>query len=402
MCGELRVLVRILGQKKQLALLEAHRLMEYLEEEAGQGSLVGTVFLGRVERVLPSMGAAFVNIGQSLNGFLPLHELESFSKNSKAAPLATGQEVLVQVKKDAKDDKGAFLSRDIALPGLYCVWMPFNRHVGVSGRVKAEEERKRLIHMGQELSQGEYGLILRHAAQNAAYAEVADEIEGLKLLWTDVQKKAIHARPPAVLHREASELTALLRDHMGRYKLSVYGDREEYRQEIPTENIPFYVQTEIEMEALWQGNRVCQQIKGALERNVELEGGGNLVIDEREALTTLDINTGKFVGRAGEGNLALRQNLAACPEIARQMRLRNLAGILLIDFVDMKTDEERAEVQDTLSALLLTDRVKTVVHGFTKLGLLEMTRKRTRESLSRMFTQPCPCCKETGRKPLEK
>jgi len=427
---EMKVLVRKSGETRQIAALYQGRLVEYLEDEGDKRSMVGAVVQGLVERVLPSVGAAFVKIGQPLNGFLPLKEMESFVCSGSGKPLVTGQEVLVQVKKDAKGEKGAFLTRDIALPGVFAVWMPLNRHVGVSGRVTDAVERERLLELGRELANGEAGVIMRHAALAARREEVGDEVEALKMLWVEVLQNARYARPPAVLYREVSELGALLRDHAGRYQITVHAVPEECAQEgfiplitqavpeeckqekslqegyirevpgpvNPSHFIALFPQTEIELTALWQGAHIPGQLQGALNRRVSLASGGTLVIDEREALTTIDVNTAKFVGNSDGKGIALEQNLAACEEIARQIRLRNLGGILLIDFMDMRTDEERTQVREALEQHLRRDRVKTVIHGFTSLGLLEMTRKRTRESLSGVLTGPCPHCGETGRR----
>ena len=395
MCGDMRVLVRRDGEKRQIAALCTGRLMEYAEEEGAPQSSVGAVLLGQVGRVLPTVGAAFVKIGQPKSGFLPLTEMASFQQSEHHAPLLSGREAIVQVKKDAVGEKGAFLTRDIALPGMYLVYMPLNRHVGVSSRVKDEAERTLLLAQGKALSTGEAGVIMRHAALAASASELSEEWEALRAAWADITQKATYTKPPAVLYREPSELGALLRDHAARYHITVCAEAN-MQSEIP-KGIIFEEHSALEMDALWQGANVSQQLADALRRKVSLAGGGTLVIDEREALTTIDVNSATRTD-SGAGGLALRQNLAACEEIARQLRLRNLGGILLIDFMDMPTDEEREQVQSALAQQLLQDRVKTVLHGFTKLGLLEMTRKRTRESLRSRFTEPCKACGETGRK----
>ena len=396
MCGEMKIFARTANHRREIAALCDGRLMEYIQEDAGAVSLVGTVLLGSVERVLPPVGAAFIKIGQPLNGFLPLTEKESFERNDSRAPLRTGTEVLVQVKKDAQGEKGAFLTRDIALPGLYCIYMPLNRHVGVSGRVKNEEDREKLAALGRELA-AEGGMIMRHAALGTKPEEITEELEGLRALWQEIVKKAAHSKPPAVLYQEPSAFSALLRDDAARYHLSVLADSEAYRAELPTANTPFDLQSDIEMEALWQGAGIARQLTEALGRQVQLKGGGTLVIDEREALTTIDVNTARRVGTECEQGLGFVQNMEACEEVARQIRLRNLSGILLIDFIDMESDQEREQVQNALGEALAKDRTKTVLHGFTRLGLFEMTRKRTRESLSQLLTVPCTVCRETGR-----
>lgn len=381
MADEMRVLVRAENGKRQTAVLEKGILVEYYQEERPEDSLVGSLIWGRVEQVLPKVKAAFVNIGQDKNGFLPLSEMESFHQSGHGKPLITGQEILVQVKKAPKDEKGAFLTRDVALPGQFCVYMPMNRHVGVSGRVTEEGERAKARALGQAIAGGEAGVIVRHAALQASLPEVREEYEALAAYFQSLLGKAPYLKAPSLLHQETTMAEALLRDYGGRFTVELIESGTEH--------------TEIELAALWQGAGVERQLAEALGRRVNLPNGGTLVIDEGEALTAIDVNTAHFLG--GEGDIALSQNLAACGEIARQIRLRNLGGILLIDFIGMKTIEEQAQVQEALALAVGGDRIKTVIHGFTSLGLLEMTRRRTRETLRDMLTVPCGKCHGTGR-----
>lgn len=398
MFGEMRVLVRSSGAEHEIAALCGGRLVEYWREKSGAQSLVGSIVLGRVERVLPAVGAAFVKIGEPRSGFLPLKEMESFEKSGHSKPLVTDAEVLVQVNKDAKDEKGAFLTRDIALAGLFCVFMPTNHHVGVSSRITDEQQRAYAQEIGKEIAGGTAGIIVRHAALPVKREEVQSEYEALGALWQELAEKARYAKAPSVLYRQPSMLTALLSNNVARYSLTVAASKQSFAEEIPLESIPFSLQTEVELDALWQSARVSQQVQEALKRQVPLANGGTLVIDEREALSTIDVNSARFVGKSGEKGIALQQNLVACAEIARQIRLRNLGGIILIDFIDMGQEGEREQVQAALSQNLAGDPAKTVIHGFTSLGLLEMTRKRTRESLSRLLTEPCEGCNESGRR----
>lgn len=356
-----------------IAALEGDRLVEYIPGAMRSRSLVGAVYAGRVERVLPGVKAAFVDIGQEKNGFLPFSEQSDYQAHSGARPLMSGESALVQVKKDAHEDKGAFLTRDISLVGEYALLMPMNRHIGVSARVKGEGERKRLIGLGEALSQGRFGLILRHAALSARKADVEDEIEALYALSLSVLERSRCLKPPALLLPAPDPFDQLKRDYGARYELA-FADE-------PTK----------EQQAL-----ISRQFAAALCRRVALPNGGTLVFDEREALSTVDVNTASFTGGAS-GGAALEQNLAACEEIARQIRLRNLSGIILIDFIDMASDEERGRVLASMRAALENDRVKSVAHGFTSLGLLETTRKRTREPLSGALTVSCPRCDGAGR-----
>ena len=391
----LRLLFQGSPESTRIALLDETRLLEFYQEDTGAQSLVGSVFLGRVERVLPDVKAAFVKLGLRQNGFLPLREAESYHRTSGSASLMTGQDVLVQVKKDPKGEKGAFLTRDIGLPGQYVLLMPKNRFVGLSRRVTGEEDRARAQALGRRIADGRFGLIVRHAALFAPVAEAQAEAEALWQEWCEIEQHAQYVKAPALLHQEPSMISVLLRDYAARHPIEVLSRLEP--PETPPQGVTWRTLTAVEMEAAWSAARVEKQVDEALCRRVPLPGGGSLVIDEREALTTIDVNSGSAVTAAGGETLAVEENLRAAAEAARQIRLRNLSGILLIDFIDMQSDADRARVLAAMEQAASDDRVKTVIHGFTSLGLLEMTRKRTRDTLSDTLTQPCDACHATGR-----
>lgn len=395
MAAAFRMLVRDENGKSQTALLNENRLIEYYEEEKTGESLVGAVFLGKVERVLPDVKAAFVRIGLKQNGFLPIREAESFHRTMGAAPLITGQDVLVQVKKDPKGDKGAFLTRDIAFAGQYGLLMPRNRFIGLSKRIEDAADRSRAKALGESVADGRFGLIVRHAALLANRQAVCEEVREMWARWQALEQSAAYVKAPQLIYREPTMAGVLLRDYAARHTIAVQANKSvclDVQSPCSLETL-----TAIEMEAAWRAARVDQQLKEALSRRVQLPGGGFLVIDEREALQTIDVNSGSAV-KAQEGqSLALSENLAAVPEIARQIRLRGLSGIVLIDFIDMDSESEREQVLAAMEEAVRDDRVKTVIHGFTRLGLLEMTRKRTRDSLLTALTDPCGACRETGR-----
>ena len=395
MCRPLRLLFQGSPESTRIALLDETRLLEFYQEDTGAQSLVGSVFLGRVERVLPDVKAAFVKLGLRQNGFLPLREAESYHRTSGSASLMTGQDVLVQVKKDPKGEKGAFLTRDIGLPGQYVLLMPKNRFVGLSRRVTGEEDRARAQALGRRIADGRFGLIVRHAALFAPVAEAQAEAEALWQEWCEIEQHAQYVKAPALLHQEPSMISVLLRDYAARHPIEVLSRLEP--PETPPQGVTWRTLTGVEMEAAWSAARVEKQVDEALCRRVPLPGGGSLIIDEREALTTIDVNSGSAVTAAGGETLAVEENLRAAAEAARQIRLRNLSGILLIDFIDMQSDADRGRVLAAMEQAASDDRVKTVIHGFTSLGLLEMTRKRTRDTLSDTLTQPCDACHATGR-----
>lgn len=391
----LRLLFQGSPESTRIALLDETRLLEFYQEDTGAQSLVGSVFLGRVERVLPDVKAAFVKLGLRQNGFLPLREAESYHRTSGSASLMTGQDVLVQVKKDPKGEKGAFLTRDIGLPGQYVLLMPKNRFVGLSRRVTGEEDRARAQALGRRIADGRFGLIVRHAALFAPVAEAQAEAEALWQMWCEIERHAQYVKAPALLHAEPSMISVLLRDYAARHPIEVLSRLEP--PETPPQGVMWRTLTAVEMEAAWSAARVEKQVDEALCRRVPLPGGGSLIIDEREALTTIDVNSGSTVTAADGETLAVEENLRAAAEAARQIRLRNLSGILLIDFIDMQSDADRGRVLAAMEQAASDDRVKTVIHGFTSLGLLEMTRKRTRDTLSDTLTQPCDACHATGR-----
>lgn len=393
------LLCRESGGVRQTTLLSENRLLEYTQEEAAGESLVGALFLGRVERVLPPIKAAFVKLGLAQNGFLPIREQESFHQVNGPAPLLTGEDVLVQVKKDPKGEKGAFLTRDVILPGQYVLLMPMNRHVGVSKRIEGEEDHARARALGKKLSGGRVGVIVRHAALFARESEIRAEMDELEAQWNHLTAGAPCRKAPELLQKPVSPLKALCRDYSARHECHVIADHP-LSESLP-EGVTVQQVSPEEMEERWNRLQIRRQLKEALGRKVPLANGGNLMIDQREALSTVDVNSGSFVESSGGQSLPLSQNLAAVGEIARQIRLRGLSGMILIDFIDMDREDERRQVQEAMEQALGDDRVKTVVHGFTRLGILEITRKRTGETLQEMLTEPCRACGETGRAPVE-
>lgn len=390
--AEVRILVKNEAGRSRIAMVREDVLLTYQEEEQNPESLVGALFLGRVERVLPAVKAAFVKLGLRQNGFLPIREQDGFHHLMGDAPLVTGSDVLVQVKKDPKGDKGAFLTRDVSLPGQYVLLMPNNRHVGISKRIEEEADRTRARSLGIKIAGGRFGVIVRHAALFASESEVRQEAESLYAEWKNLAETAPCRKAPELLKKPESVLSRLCNDYAARYNLSVVSDSE--LPGLPEGKVPFHKEETEAFDLLWRGAKVERQVQEALGRKVQLSGGGNLIIDQREALHTIDVNSASNV--EAEDSLPLSQNLAAVPEIARQIRLRNLSGIVLVDFIDMDTEAERDAVLAAMEEAVREDAVKTVIHGFTKLGILEMTRKRTSETLLEMLAVPCNRCGQLG------
>ena len=379
------------GTPREIAVAEDGKLVEYLLDDGA--SVAEAIYLGRVERVVPGMKAAFVDIGQEKNGFLPLEER---SRSLQLMPLRDGQRVLVQVKKDAQGVKGAFLTRDISLCGEYVIVMPLNRYIGVSARIEDESLREAMKKLGQTITGGNFGLVMRASAPGAEEADIREEAETLLARWEAISKAAPTAHAPSMIHKPRTLLDSLLDDDLPRGVDGVVTNDETTARQL-SGMLPVTVTQEDPMAA----SGMAAQRDKALRRHVWLDSGGSLVIDRCEAMTVIDVNTAKYTGKRDLADTILHLNLEACGEIARQVRLRNLSGIILIDMIDMETEEHRERVLERLNECFAADRVKTVIHGFTSLGLIEMTRKKSRRPLEDDWTLPCPHCQGAGRVPKE-
>ena len=370
---------------REIAVVEDGRLVEYLIDDAAQTN--EAVYIGRVERVVPGMRAAFIDIGQEKNGFLPLEERNL----PDAEKLQTGMPVLVQVKKEAQGSKGAFLSRDIALCGEYVLVMPLNRMIGVSSRITDEATRVSLRELGERVSSGQFGLVMRTSAVDAREMDIKEEAAALMAQWQTIRESAPTAHVPSMIHGARSQIDSLLDDYIPRGIDRIHTDSPALAKAL--EKVAPVTLSGSDAMTLMKLDR---QRDKALERRVWLDSGGTLVFDACEAMTVVDVNTAKFTGKRQLEETILKLNLEACGEIARQVRLRNISGIILIDMIDMETEESRQKVLDALAKAFAQDRVKTVIHGFTSLGLIEMTRKRSRRPLAADWTKPCPTCGGRG------
>lgn len=358
------------GEGMDVAVLEDGHLVEFLPSDGDASA--EAIYLGRVERVVPGMKAAFIQIGQEKNGFLPLEE-----RNLPDLPkLQVGMSVLVQVRKEAQGVKGAFLSRDINLCGEYVLFTPLNRMTAVSSRITRERDRKALKELARNISGGEFGLIMRNASINAPEEAILAEVEELRARWESIRKAAPTAHVPSILHAPRTTLDLVLADYHPRGI-----DRICTNDAVLADQLSAYAPVMVMGDNLFDIARISTQVMKALDRRIWLESGGNLIFDPCEAMTVIDVNTAKFTGKHELADTVLQTNLEACEEIARQVRLRNLSGIIIIDMIDMVSREHHHAVLDRLNRAFAADRVKTVVHGFTSLGLVEMTRRRSRPPL---------------------
>ena len=411
------ILINITPQETRVALVDAGVVQElHVEREAGRG-LVGNICIGRVARVLPGMQSAFVDIGLERAAFLHIADIFEHRGNGEAGKpvtrppiervLAEGQPLMVQVVKDPIGTKGARLSTQISLAGRLLVYLPQDSHIGVSQRIESEDERKVLRERMQAVVPPDEkgGFIVRTMAESASEAELKADVDYLRRLWQDIRTRAAGAAAPSMLYQDLSLAQRVLRDLAHGETGRVMVDSRENFVKLQTfaKDYTQSVHDKIEHYAgerpLFELYNIEEEIERALSRRVDLKSGGYLIIDQTEAMTTIDVNTGGYVGLRNFDDTIFKTNLEAAQTLARQLRLRNLGGIIVLDFIDMDTQEHRDAVLAELKKALSKDRTRMTVNGFTQLGLVEMTRKRTRESLAHILCEPCPVC--TGRGELK-
>ncbi|GAB6263277.1 ribonuclease G [Photobacterium sp. CCB-ST2H9] len=408
------LLINVTPSETRVAMIEGGNLQEiHIERESKRG-IVGNIYKGKVSRVLPGMQAAFVDIGLDKAAFLHASDIvphtECVAENEKqqfqvrdiSELVRQGQDLVVQVVKDPLGTKGARLTTDVTLPSRYLVFMPGASHVGVSQRIESETERERLKALVMPHCDELGGFIIRTAAEGATTEEMAQDAAFLKHLWRKVLERRRKYKSKSMLYGELGLAQRILRDFVGTELDSIYVDSRlafENLMEFTDEFVPEISSKLVHYtgeQPIFDLYDTENEIQRALDRKVELKSGGYLIIDQTEAMTTIDINTGAFVGRRNLEETIFNTNIEATKAIARQLRLRNLGGIIIIDFIDMASEEHRRRVLTALEHALSYDRVKTNINGFTQLGLVEMTRKRTRESIEHVLCGTCPTCEGRG------
>ncbi len=416
------VLINVTPRETRVAFVENGVLQEIQIERANFRGLVGNIYKGRVSRVLPGMQAAFIDIGLQRAAFLHVSDLvaihdihnepleEDVAKKKQAedisSMLAEGQEIVVQVIKEPLGSKGARVSAHLTIPSRYLVLLPDHDHIGISQRIEDNEERERLktlIIEGQNSdSDKEFGYIVRTAAEGIGAEELHKDIEFVLKLWKRIREQSILTRPGNIIHEDLSLVLGTMRDlDINRVERIRIDSKDTYAKVIDFID-EFVPQIKGHVE-LYEGERpifemysIDDDIQKALQRKVQLKSGGYLIIDQTEAMTTIDVNTGGFVGHRNLEETIFKTNLEAALALARQLRLRNLGGIIIIDFIDMTKDEHKRQVLRTLEKALAKDHAKTSISEVSSLGLVEMTRKRTRESLEHILCEPCPSCDGRG------
>ncbi|HUY84268.1 MAG TPA: ribonuclease G [Steroidobacteraceae bacterium] len=409
------ILVNSNAHEARAAVVEGGVLQELFLERASRRGLISNIYKGRVSRVLPGMQAAFVEIGLERTAFLhasdildPRHADIAIEPPPRPEEirslLAEGDDILVQVVKDPLGTKGARLTTFITLPSRYLVYMPQGRAIGVSARIENEGERERLRKAVQDILGPDDGggFIVRTAAEDASIDALHSDMIYLRKLWEVVRQKALRTPPGRLVHGDLPlhlrVLRDLLRPDVERVlidQVAAHREMLEFAETFMPE-APALLELYTAPRPLFELHHVEEEIQKALDRKVPLKSGGHLIIDQTEAMTTIDVNTGAFVGHRNLEETIFRTNLEAAVAIARQMRLRNLGGIIIIDFIDMEEPEHRRQVLQALERALAADHVKTSISSVSPLGLVEMTRKRTRESLEHLLCQPCPSCEGRG------
>jgi ribonuclease G len=411
----MEILINVTPHETRVAVVENGVLQDVFIERVHKRGLVGNIYKGRVARVLPGMQAAFVEIGLDRAAFLHASDILLAAKGGEEGKIRTpsegisellteGQEILVQVVKDPLGTKGARLTMQIAIPSRYVVFVPYTQHIGVSHRLEDVAERQRLKDIVNAFvpQEGGGGYILRTAAEGISEEELRADMDFLHKLWQSVEERARSEPPETLIYEDLPLVLRTLRDLVRAEIEKLRIDSRETCQKVIAFAEKFIPEMVSRIEH-YPGERpifdlygVEDEIQKALERRVPLKSGGYLIIDQTEAMTTIDVNTGAFVGHRNLEETIFKTNLEATYAIARQLRLRNLGGIIIIDLIDMEDPEHKRQVLRSLEKYLERDHTRTHISGVSALGLVEMTRKRTRESLGHILCEPCPVCKGRG------
>ncbi|CAN5524565.1 hypothetical protein BH24ACT26_BH24ACT26_16160 [soil metagenome] len=390
----------------QIAVIEKGAIVEHYVTRSRDRSLVGNVYLGRVQKVLPGMEASFVDIGEARNGVLYANEVGIAGDEDEAVPrietvLRSGQSILVQVTKDPMRSKGARLTALVSIAGRHLVLVPGAASLGVSRRLN-DTERARLRDLAQDLRNEQRGLIVRTAAQGAQRADLERDLGDLEQTWAEVEVKAARATAPALIYQEPELEMRVVRDLLNNDIARCIIDDARLEEKLrsyvrsTTPDLDHRLELYDGELPIFEEHRVLEQIRKSLDRRVWLPSGGHIVIDRTEAMTVIDVNTGKFVGRSSLEETVFHTNREAAVEIARQLRLRDIGGIIVIDFIDMEELKNRDDLIRVFRDVLQHDRSRTQVYEISPLGLVQMTRKNVSAGIVEAFSDPCGTCEGRG------
>ncbi len=422
------ILINSTNQETRIALIENNKLVEVFVERKFNKGIVGNIYKGKVTKVLPGMQSAFVNIGLDRDAFLYVGDIsenilnieefideENIEENLEEEKetghsevhiedlLREGQEILVQIAKEPIGTKGPRITAHISLPGRYLVYMPTISHIGVSKKIEDEKERERLKSIMEKIKKGTGGYIVRTAAEGMNEEALKQDVELLQKMWKEIIQKTESARAPRLIYEELGLLEKVIRDYFTEDTTLMLVDNEtSYQQAIQfldkinsrwINRVKLYTKK----QPIFELYDIESQIEGALRSKVWLKSGGYIVINQTEALVSIDVNTGRYIGKKSLEETVFKTNREAVSEIVRQIRLRNLGGIIVVDFIDMEEEEHRKEILRLLENELKKDKSRTNILTIEEIGLVAITRKRVKQSLERELTQVCPYCQGTGR-----
>jgi ribonuclease, Rne/Rng family len=399
------IIVNVVPEETRMAFVEDGELAEVAIERTNSGHIVGNIYKGKIQNVLPGMQAVFVDIGRERNAFLYVGDLGGHSHRKgkgKGEAFTAGRELIVQVAKEAIGTKGPRLTTHLTLPGRYVVLMPTVDFIGVSRRIGTAEERRRLKEMAARVRPKGMGLVVRTVAEGRGEDDLRKDCEYLASLWKSLAARGKMVKAPTLLYRDVDLLIRIVRDYFSSdVDKLVLDNREAYTRvaellrAVSPELLPrleFYDSH----EDIFVRNCLEAELEKLSMRRVDLKSGGYIVIDRTEALTVIDVNTGKFVGKTKLADTVFAVNMEAAAEIARQLRLRDIGGIIVVDFIDMDREQHKQAVLAALNEHLRKDRTRTNVVGLTGLGLVEMTRKKVRQDIATVLNGQCPCCEGRG------
>ncbi|MBA4418856.1 MAG: Rne/Rng family ribonuclease [Syntrophus sp. (in: bacteria)] len=411
------LIINVTFSETRIAFLENGVLVEFFIEKKNDNSMVGSIYKGKVARIVPGMDAAFIDIGLEKSAFLYVGDIildrmmyEEFEDNGLPVEvperiegvLEEGQELIVQVSREPIGQKGTRVTSKITLPGRLLVLMPSTEHVGVSRRIEQEDERKRLATILKEICPKGFGIIARTASEGKVAEELEGDLNFLRRVWESVQEKGKSVGAPSILHQDLGIIFRVIRDlHAHNLKrivvddLYIYERIQEFLKELLPEEaceVTFFN----EKDPVFEAYGIEIEITKLLYKKIWLKSGGYIVLDYTEALTVIDVNTGRYLGKKDLEDTILRTNLEAVKEIAYQIRLRNIGGIIIIDFIDMEKMESREMVFQAMMDVLKKDRIKTFAYPISEIGLVQLTRKRTRHNMVTLLTETCPNCDGAG------
>lgn len=399
------IIVNIVPEETRMAIIEDGDLLEISVERTESAHLVGNIYKGRVQNVLPGMQAAFVDIGQEKNAFLyigdglPKEAVQAISSHEK---IHIGQNLPIQIVKDALGTKGPRATTHLTLPGRNVVLMPTVDYIGISRRIEVETERERLKEIAERICPPGMGMIVRTVAAGKSEVTLQKDVEYLTKLWSSLMARNKVSNPPTLLYRDADLVIRIVRDYFAEnIDKMVLDNKDAYLRVL---DLLKYTSPElIDKVELYEGGKsifqtyqIEKEIENLGKRQVELKSGGFIVIDKTEALTAIDVNTGKFVGQANLADTVFQTNMEAAVEIAKQIRLRDIGGIIIIDFIDMETASQKGQLLALMEKKVRQDKTKTNVVDITALGLVEITRKKSRQNFESIIYSECPYCHGRG------